>query len=132
MRTCRMATLWALALFGCDSASYSGPVAINLRARSEDVVQNRVSFMKSMSSQMGNPYGAFINAAQQRIGRDPSRIEVTALAIRLNAADSTNVTRLEEVFTGQVDVLFVIDDSNNAYHVGQVLNPTGIDPVVVT
>lgn len=133
MRTCRMATLWALALFGCDSAaSYSAPVAINLKAKSGDVLQNVVSDTKSMSSQMGNPYGAFISAAQQKLGRDPSRIEITALAIRLDAADSTGVTRLEEVFTGQVDVLFVINDTNDTYHVGQVVNPAGTDPVLVT
>jgi hypothetical protein len=131
MRTCRMATLWALALFGCDSAaSYSAPVGINLKAKSGDVVQNVVSDKKAITTESGNPYGAFVNAAQQRLGRDPSRIEITGISLILGA-DSTGVTGLEQVFTGQVDVLFLMNDTNNTYNAGHVINPTGPGPVQV-
>jgi hypothetical protein len=127
-----MATLWLLALFGCDSAvSYSAPVAINLKAKASDVQQNVVSDAKSITSEMGNPYGAFVSAAQQRLGRAPSRIEVTGIGMVLGA-NSTGVTRLDQVFTGQVDVLFLMNDTNNTYPVGHVINPIGAGPVVVT
>ena len=42
---------------------------------------------------------------------------------------SINVSKLEDIFTGTVDVSFVINDSNNTYPVGAVTNPSGVGPI---
>jgi hypothetical protein len=46
-------------------------------------------------------------------------------------ADSTGVTALEQVYTGDVDVLFLMNDTNNTYPAGRVAAPTGPGPVAV-
>src|SRR5262245_61403430 len=133
MRTCRRSTLMALALAaGCGDAPlmYSAPVGINLKAKSGDVQQNVVSDNKEINTETGNPYGAFVSAAQQKLGRAPGRIEVDRISLLLGA-DSTGVTRLEEVFSGEVDVQFLMNDTSTTYNVGRVMSPTGAGPVAV-
>jgi hypothetical protein len=105
---------------------------INLSAKSADVAQNAISNEKGIMSEAGNPYGAFITAARQALsGRDPSRIDIASLSLVLGA-NSTGVTKLEEVFTGTVDVLFVMSGSSNTYPAGTAMNPTGTGPVMMT
>ncbi len=112
--------------------NYSGPVIINLSAKSSDVAQSAISNEKGIMSESGNPYGAFVTAARQALGgREPSRIDLRSLTLVLGA-NSTGVTKLDDVYTGTVDVLFVMGGSNNSYPVGTVMNPTGIGPVTMT
>jgi hypothetical protein len=60
-----------------------------------------------------NPYGKFVADARAQLGgKDPAEIALEELTLTLGAG-STGVTRLGEVFTGQVDVLFVMNDTNN-------------------
>src|SRR5262245_43054058 len=133
MRGCRIGVVGVVVfLSGCGDSpvSFSAPVGINLKAKSGDVLQDVVSDKKAITTETGNPYGAFISAAEQQVGTSPSRIEVDTLALLLGT-DSTGVTSLEQVFTGQVDVLFNMNDSNNTYNVGHVSNPTGAGPVPI-
>lgn len=41
------------------------------------------------------------------------------------------MTNLNEVYTGDVDVAFVMNDTNNTYDAGHVMNPAGVGPVPV-
>ncbi|MBA3818608.1 MAG: hypothetical protein H0X17_06920 [Deltaproteobacteria bacterium] len=109
---------------GDDPVSYSAPVAINLKAESGAVVGTALTDEKGITTESGNPYGAFVTAARGELGADPARVEVDELSLTLGA-DSTGVTALEQVYVGPVDVLFIMGDSNNTYPVGQITNPTG-------
>lgn len=129
----RITSLTLLALVGCgdDPVSYSAPVAINLKAESDKVQNNTaLSDEKGITTETGNPYAAFVSAARAELGRDPARIEVDRLTLTLGA-QSTGVTTLDQIYTGDVDVLFLINDTNNTYPVGRVTNPTGPGPVDV-
>lgn len=119
-----------LTLVGCsdDPVSYSMPVGINLKAKSDAVTNSVISDDKQITTESGNPYGAFISDAHAKLGKDPARIEIDKLTLLLGA-QSTNVTKLEEVYTGDVDVAFLMNDTNNTYDVGHVMNPTGVGPV---
>jgi hypothetical protein len=119
-------------LAGCgdDPLSYSAPVAINLKAKSGEVSGNAVSQQKGINTESGNPYGAFITDARRELGRDPARVEVDEAKLTLGA-QSVGVVTLQEVFVGDVDVAFVIDDSNNTYDVGHVIDPTGVGPTAI-
>ena len=119
-----------LAACSSDPVGYSAPVGINLKAKSGDVNQNAITESKSITSETSNPYGAFVNDAQRRLGRDPTRIEVDTLTLTLGG-QSTGVTTLQEVFTGEVDVSMVMNDTNNTYVIGSVMNPNGVGPVDV-
>ena len=119
-----------LAACGADPVSYSTPVGINLKVKSSDVSNNAVSDDKSITTESGNPYGAFVNGAQAKLGKSPTRIDIDNLTLTLGA-QSTGVTALEQVYTGDVDVALITNDTNNTYDVGHVVNPTGVGPVAI-
>ncbi len=112
-------TLGSLSLVACggdDPVSYSAPVGINLKAKSSDTVNNVVTDEKGINTESGNPYGAFVTDARRELGRDPDQIDVEEVTVLLGAG-STGVTRLGEVFTGNVEILFIMNDTNNTYPV---------------
>ena len=117
-----------LAACGSDPVSVSSPVGITLKVQSGDVTNSAISDDKAITTESGNPYGAFISDAQRKLGRDPARIEVDKLTLTLGA-QSTNVTALDQVYTGDVDVALITNDTNSTYDIGHVQSPTGAGPV---
>ncbi|MBA3539415.1 MAG: hypothetical protein H0T79_07275 [Deltaproteobacteria bacterium] len=126
----RFCVLALLASCSDDPVSYSAPVSINLKAKSGDVSGTTVSEEKGINTESGNPYGAFVTDATRRLGRDPGSISIEEVTLTLGA-QSNNVVTLQEVYSGDVDVAFIIDDSNNTYDVGHVIDPAGVGPVGV-
>lgn len=124
------ALLLLAACGGDDPVSFSAPVGINLKVKSGDVSNSAISDEKGITTESGNPYGAFVGDAQAKIGAPPSRIEIDSLTLTLGA-QSTGVTNLNEVYTGDVDVAFITNDTNNTYDAGHVMNPAGVGPVDV-
>lgn len=114
-----------------DPVSYSAPVGIEMKVKSSDVTQSVVTERKDITTEVGNPYGAFTNDAIAQLGgKAPSRIELDELTLSLGA-QSTGVNALEQVVTGDVDVALLVNNSNNTYDAGHVTNPTGIGPVTM-
>ncbi len=119
---------------GDDPVSYSAPVGINLKAKSDDTVAGVIDDEKGITTESGNPYGAFVSDARRELGgNDPSTIEVDRVDLFLGAS-SSGVTRLGEVFTGDVDLLFQMNDTNTSYPVATTTiaadasaGPTGFD-----
>jgi hypothetical protein len=130
MKTLLAFTPLLLAACSDDPVSFSAPVGINLKAKSGDVASTAISEDKAITTESGNPYGAFVSDATAKLTRAPGRIEIDRATLLLGA-QSTNVTRLEDVFTGVVDVAFVMNDTSNTYEVGTVSSPTGVGPVEV-
>jgi hypothetical protein len=124
-----LAPLALLAACSSDPApvTYSAPVGISLPVASKDVVSGAVQVDKNITTESGNPYGAFVNAARARIGHDPSRIVVTGTTVEL-LATSNGVTALEQAFT-RISISFVMSGTNAVYPVAQIANPTGAGPV---
>ena len=118
----------ALAACGDDPVNYSAPVGIEVKTKSGEVVNNSITVEKSITTESGNPYGKFVDDARNALGRDPGNIVLDKVTILLGA-QSTNVTMLEQVVTGDVYVKFLINDTNNTYPVGHWPSPTGPGPV---
>jgi hypothetical protein len=114
---------------GKDPVSYSAPVGISLPVASKDASSGSISVGKSIDTESGNPYGAFVNDARARIGHDPSRIVLTATSLSLLTATSTGVAALEQVFTGTVTISFQMNGTSATYQVAEIVNPTGAGPV---
>ncbi len=113
----------------CGSVADSTPVGINLKAKSSEVRSGVINDEKGISTESGNPYKVFIDTSRARLGgRDPSSIRISKMTLTLGAG-TTGVASLSEVFSGQVDVLFVIDDTNNTLPVGSFSRPSGGGPV---
>ena len=129
MTRCSIITL-ALAVCGCgaDPISFSAPVSINVKAKSGDVSGTTISDEKAITSENANPYGAFVADATRQLGRAPGAVEIDSLALALGGG-SNGVVTLDQVFTGDVDTAFIVNDTNNTYDVGHVVNPTGVGPV---
>jgi hypothetical protein len=121
--------LGVLVLSGCDPVSFSAPVGINLKAKAADVKTGVISEDKGITTESGNPYGAFINEARAKLeGKDPASIEIDSLTLLLGT-QSSGVTALEQVFTGKVEVFFEMNDTDNSYPVGNITNPKGSGPL---
>jgi hypothetical protein len=118
----------ALSAVGCsaDPVSVSAPVGINLKAKSADATLTVASADKAITTESGNPWGAFITDAQTQLGADPGRIELSTLELLLQTT-SNNVTSLNEVFDGRVDVAFIMNDTNNEFPVAHATIDAGTD-----
>ena len=88
---------------------------------------NALTPEKGITTESGNPYGKFISDAQAKLGHDPSLIELEKVTITLGA-QSTNVTGLEQVMTGDVYVSFLTNDTNNTFVAAHFGSPTGLGP----
>jgi hypothetical protein len=118
-----------LAACGDDPVSYSAPVGIELKVKSGEVsAGNALTPDKSITSESSNPYGKFISDARAKLGRDPSSIDLDTVTLTLGA-QSTVVTSLEQVMTGDVYVRFLTNDTNNTFVAAHWDSPTGIGPV---
>ncbi|MEZ4400457.1 MAG: hypothetical protein R3B06_10590 [Kofleriaceae bacterium] len=114
-----MTTLATVAACSDDPVRFSEPVGINLKAKSADTTGGVVSDEKGITTESGNPYGKFVSDARAQLGgADPAEIALEELTLTLGAG-STGVTMLGEVFTGDVDVLFVMNDTNNTVPAGR-------------
>src|SRR5512136_1168017 len=86
---------------GCGDnspVSYSQPVGITLGVQSKDVSGGTIALSKNINTENGIPYGAFVNAAVQRLGgKVPSRIVVASDTLAL-LPGATGVSGLQQVF----------------------------------
>jgi hypothetical protein len=114
---------------GDDPVSYSQPVGINLKAESGAVSGSALSDEKGITTESGNPYGAFITGANNKLGHEPGRIEIDSIALTLGAG-STGVLALEQIYVGPVEVLFLMNDTNTTYAAGTVIDPSGTTKAV--
>ena len=121
--------IYLLLFVGCgsDPVKVSDPVGIELDAKSGDTMNGTVTENKDITTESGNPYGAFVNDATAKLGRAPGTIEIGNMTITLGG-QSTGVSDLNQVFTGDVDVSFVVNGTNNTYDAGHIMNPAGIGP----
>ncbi len=118
----------AAAACGSDPVSVSDPVGINLKAKSGDVSGAVISEEKDITTEVANPYGAFITDAHTKLGADPKTITIESLGLLLGGT-STGVTTLDQVFTGRVDVLFIMNDTNTSVPAAHYDSVTGAGPV---
>ena len=126
-----IACAFVVAACGSDPVNYSAPVGIELHAKSGDVNMSVVTEQKDITTESGNPYGSFVSDAMAKLGgKQPSRIEIDQLTLTLGA-QSTGVSTLDQVLGGDVDVAFLVNNSNNTYDAGHVMNPTGVGPEAV-
>ena len=100
-----------------DPVTYSAPVGIELKAEADKVTSGTLSEDKSITTESGNPYGAFVAGAQDALGGDdPSDIDVESVTVALSA-DSEGVVGLGEVFDGTFEVLFQMNDTDDTFAV---------------
>lgn len=122
-----------LACGGDDPVNFSAPVAINLKSKSDDVKTGGVvSEEKGITTESGNPFGAFMNDARKALGgKDPGRLELTEVSLLLGG-DSKGVVALEDVFSGKVEILFIVNDTNDTFPAAHIDSVSGTGPLKLT
>jgi len=102
----------SLTLAACadDPISYSDDVGIALKA---DVVDGMVVDEKNINTESGNPYAAFIADARRALGTDPGSIEVDRVELAIE--NGSSIAQLGQVFGGDVEVVFQINDTDRSY-----------------
>jgi hypothetical protein len=122
-----------LACGGDDPVNFSAPVAINLKSKSDDVKTGGViSDEKGITTESGNPFGAFMKDARAALGgKDPGRIELSEASLLLGAG-SKGVVALEDVFSGKVEILFIVDDTNDTFPAAHIDSVSGSGPLGLT
>lgn len=113
-----LALLSTAALAACsdDPINYSEPVSISLQFKSSDVAAGRIATDKNINTESGNPYAAFVSAAQTKLGKAPGRIDVANVTLTV-AATSKQVATLGEIFAGDCKLKFVLNSGNVAFEV---------------
>ncbi len=117
---------FAMACSDDDPVSYSEPVGIHLAVADGDVTGSSASDDKNINTESGNPYGVFVAAAHDEIGGDPSRITVDVVTIEMDAG--SDVSELDVVFDGAVEVGFVMNGSETFYPVAGASIAAGEGP----
>jgi len=135
----------SLMVAGCGDAnsdgggitlSHSGPVNIRLdKFKDGDVRNDAFDSDKSVNSESGNPYGAFLQAARTRLGAqfNPDTPGAAVVVDRVTLTidqDTRGVTAFEQVLGGPL-VLYLASSSTTV-NIGTVAQPTGAGPVEVT
>lgn len=103
-----------------EPISISAPVGITLKAEAGDFENNVITVDKGISTESGNPWGAFVADVDAQLGGPPNDVEIESLELLL-AASSEGFTELSAVFNGTVDVQFEMDDTGNFFPAGSVV-----------
>ncbi len=128
MRTLVLPFLLAPVLLACgsDVVNFSAPVGITISLKSANAATAApyafTPQSKLISTEQGNPYGAFVNEATRQLGRAPSRISVSYLWVEL-LPSSKGVTDLGQV-ASQLGVGFELVGTT-VTPVGAAAGPTG-------
>lgn len=112
-----------------NTVNYSGPVSINVDKFKDDEVRNEAfDNDRSVSTEQGNPYGAFLQQARAVLGRPPAAVLVDRVTLTLGA-DARGVTAFEQFLGGPLTVYLA--SSRSTVTVGTVAQPRGSGPVEV-
>ena len=118
-------------LVACGEQNPSNLVSISLSAKSSETPGPGLTLEKSIVSEAGNPYEAFITEAEARLGKETSRIDIERLTLQLGD-ESTNVTALEQVCAGHLSFELTLEGTNDTFVFGEAMDPNGAGPVDVT
>lgn len=113
-----------------NTVNFSGPVAVNIDKFKDGEVRNEAFDVdKSVSTESGNPYGAFLQQARAVLGRPPAAVLVDRATLTLGA-NSTGVTSFQQFLGGPLTLYLA--NSGTTVNIGTVAQPMGAGPVEVT
>jgi hypothetical protein len=118
---------WYPRAFGCDGSWMrflvlascmltAAACGNDVASSSGDVDGDVLADEKNINTESGNPYGAFLAAAEAELGRSPSEITVDEATVELDAG-ATNVDGLGSVFVGDVALRFLVSTTDTAHTV---------------
>lgn len=134
----RFSTLLLLAAFssstllGCsdDPAFTSGQVGISLGVKEGDIVGDQIDSRKNVSTESGNPYGAFISKVEDEFGDSPREIRVEAVTLQIQESKD-DVSVFEDLWPETVNVFLAADDTVSGFVVASIDSPAGLGPINV-
>jgi hypothetical protein len=117
-----------------NTVGYSGPVVVRLdKFKHDDVRNESFDSDKSINSESGNPYGAFLNQARAVLGRPPAAVLLESATITLDGS-STGVTTIDQFLTASpsAPLTLYFANSGTTVNVGTLtVPPRGPGPVSI-
>jgi len=83
-----------------------------------------------VTTETGNPYGAFINNAIKDLGKGPSSIGVDKMTLIMGAG-TKGIVGFEDLFSDDVYIFFSNEERTKTEYVGTVEKPSGVGPIYV-
>lgn len=122
--------LVALTLVGCsdDPAFTSGQVGISLGLKEGAIVGDQIDTRKNVSTESGNPYGAFVSKVENEFGDTPREIRIEAVSLQIQDTKD-DVAVFEDLWPETAEVFLAADDTVSGFTVATVQNPTGLGPI---
>jgi len=125
-----LAAAGLLASCSDDPVATTDLIVIQLSGIKEsDVVDGTVAKSKNISTEVANPYHAFLVEARRVLGRDPSTIRVESVQITLDGS-TVGLSSFGELFNADARV-FIDADVGGTVYVGTVNSPAGTGPVTL-
>ncbi len=121
-----------LALVGCsdDPVFTSGQVGISLGLKEGAIVGDQIDSRKNVSTESGNPYGAFIQEVKDEFGDSPREIRIEAVSLQIQDTKD-DVAVFQDLWPESVEVFLAADDTVSGFTVASVQGPTGLGPINV-
>ena len=109
-----------VAVLGCGDSDPLGPVVSPVitvtvnSMNSSDIEAGVIDKDENISNGTGNPWSDFLRQAGEVCGGDPAGFGVAQASLALDADGSSNVDALDEVFSGNVSIIFRSTRGNDA------------------
>lgn len=116
----------------------SGQISLTINSINPSDIRTAgtVSKDENISTESGNPWGAFARAAKDECGGDPVAFEVLTTTMSLDVDGSDNVAAFEDVISGAATVYFLSTSGSDATatraDVASAATVTGIGPVTMS
>jgi hypothetical protein len=118
--------LTGLGLFavGCGDVAVVDDIEININVKNADLdAQGVLVTEKNISTEQGNPYGTFLGQIKEELGDDLAAIDLNAAVLTLDAGGTQ--AALEQIYTGEVQLVLVDETNNTATTIATITDPTG-------
>lgn len=116
---------------GCGPDAVVEDIGINIGFNIGNVAQgDPIESEKNISTEQGNPYGAFLEEIRNELNDDTPFIQLDTVSITLEGDGVHN--NFEDIFEGTLELLIVDESAGTTTAVATVENPTGAGPVELT
>lgn len=111
----------------CKPEAVVDDVGINLNVSDADLDANNILITeKNISTEQGNPYGAFLSTIREQLGDEPASIFLETATVSIVGGTQAN---LEEIYTGVITLTLVDDSAGTSTDIATFDTPTGAGPV---
>ena len=125
MRAIHLFPLAALVLAACGDSGYQGSVGQRFDLKDGDRSGTTLARERDVDGLLETQWGDFLDRAEGQLGHAPEKVELRGVSLQLDAANSQNVSTLEEALSGDVVAYLKDPSTGRIVDVAHVKDPKG-------